>query len=224
MQLENEIKSIVLSLGADVCGIANSREFTSSPAGFSPADIFPGFRSVIVFGIALLKGLSCVPSRLVYGHFNYFLCHDTDEIALKAAKLSEERFSCTAVPLPSDSPYEYWDKASLSGRGLISMKHAAVLAGLGELGKNTLLLNPKYGNRLVLGAFLTDLDLVSDPLVHGLCIAGCRRCIDACPAHAILNGSVDQKLCRENTYHKTKKGFDTVDCNRCRQVCPSRFL
>jgi epoxyqueuosine reductase QueG len=37
------------------------------------------------------------------------------------------------------------------------MKHAAVNAGIGALGKNTLLINKKYGNRLVIGAILTTL-------------------------------------------------------------------
>lgn len=68
-----------------------------------------------------------------------------------------------AVPLPADSPYEYWDAEQMEGRGLLSMKHAAVLAGLGTLGKSTLLLNEAYGNLLTLGAILTEFDLASDP-------------------------------------------------------------
>jgi predicted O-methyltransferase YrrM len=44
--------------------------------------------------------------------------------------------------------------------------------------------------------------------------------IVSCPANAIENGTVNQKLCRTHTYGKTKRGFDTVDCNRCRTVCP----
>ena len=39
------------------------------------------------------------------------------------------------------------------------MKHTAVLCGIGALGKNTLLLNPQYGNELTIGVILTDLNL-----------------------------------------------------------------
>lgn len=54
-------------------------------------------------------------------------------------------------------------------------------------------------------------------------IPGCHKCIDSCPAQAIKDGSATQKLCRLNTYGKTARGFDTVDCNKCRTVCPMRF-
>ena len=34
--------------------------------------------------------------------------------------------------------------------------------------------------------------------------------------------SVTQKKCRQNTYGNTARGFDTVDCNKCRRECPMR--
>jgi epoxyqueuosine reductase QueG len=135
----------------------------------------------------------------------------------------EEDYQCTAVPVPCDSPYEYWDAENMEGRGLISMRHTAVAAGLGAIGKSSLLLNPRYGNMLTLGALLTDLDLPSDPVSENICKDNCRKCMDNCPVGAIENVHVNQKLCRNNTYGKTKRGFDTVDCNRCRTVCPMNY-
>ena len=44
--------------------------------------------------------------------------------------------------MPCDNPYEYWDEDKLEEKGLISMKHTAILCGIDSLGKNTLLLNP----------------------------------------------------------------------------------
>ena len=221
--MNKEIKDLFLSVGADVCGISGIERFADAPEGFSPTDIFPACKSVIVFGIALPKGLMEVPSRLVYGRFNYYLEHETDAIALHCAKLIEKDFGALAVPMPSDSPYEYWDAETLTGRGLISMKHAAVNAGLGRLGKNTLLINPEYGNQLVLGAVLTELEIEQDELCGEICISGCRKCIDGCPANAISADGINQLLCRQNTYGKTARGFDTVDCNKCRRNCPMRF-
>ena len=61
--------------------------------------------------------------------------------------------------MPCDNSYEYWDEEKLQGKGLISMKHTAVLCGIGALGKNTLLLNPQHGNELTIGVILTDLNL-----------------------------------------------------------------
>jgi len=123
-----------------VCGVANIDRFSEAPAGFHPKDIFSTCQSVIVIGIALPKGLTKVEPRLIYGHFNYGTCPEVDWIALRTAKEIEKLSGWFAVPLPSDGPYEFWDAEKLEGRGLLSMKHAAVLAGLGTLGKNTLLL------------------------------------------------------------------------------------
>lgn len=39
----------------------------------------------------------------------------------------------------------------------------------------------------------------------------------------IQEGSVVQKLCRNNAYGKTKRGFDIVECNKFRKVCPMRY-
>lgn len=221
--IENKIKDILLSRGADICGIASIDRFVDAPAGFSPRDVFSDCRSVIAFGVSMPKGLTKVSSRLIYGHFNEGVCRTVDEIAFHSAKMIEQDHGRIALPLPCDGPYEYWEEANSLGKGLISMKHAAVLCGIGGIGKNTLLLNPQYGNLLTVGAILTDLDLESDVGCDNICIDGCTKCLDACPVNAIENGTVNQQRCRANAYGKTARGFDTVDCNLCRVVCPMRF-
>ena len=221
--MKDQIKENIVSLGTDVCGVANIDRFSEAPAGFHPRDLFPGCKSVIVFGIALPKGLATVEPRLIYGHFNYGTCPEVDWVALRASKEIERRFGGYAVPLPSDGPYEYWDTEKLEGRGLVSMKHAAVLAGLGALGKSTLLLNEKYGNMLTLGAVLTDLDLPSDPMAERICIESCSLCIQNCPSQALDGRRANQTKCRPNTYGTNARGFNTVNCNKCRSSCPMRF-
>lgn len=221
--MKNQIKEFILGLGADVCGVANVDRFSEAPAGFHPQDIFAQCRSVVVFGIALPKGLTKIDPRLIYGHFNYGSCPEVDWIAFKTAKEIERLEGGYAVPLPSDGPYEYWDVEHLEGRGLLSMKHAAVLAGLGALGKNTLLLNERYGNLLTLGAVLTELDLASDSLAESICRDACDICIKSCPSQALDGHGANQSRCRPNTYGTNARGFNTVNCNQCRVVCPMRF-
>ena len=103
------------------------------------------------------------------------------------------------------------------------MKHAAVQAGFGALGKNSLLLNSRYGNLLTVGAILTDMKIESDPLAESICIKGCDLCIRNCPVQALDGIGANQKSCRPNAYGKTERGFGTVECNKCRTVCPRRF-
>lgn len=224
MNNNEKVKEIVLSLGADVCGIAGIGHFSSAPKGFSPIDIYEGCKSVICFGIALPKGIFDVNPRLIYSHFNETVaCQKVDEIAFYAAKKIEKEFGCDAIPMPADAPNEYWNASTLTAKGLISMKHTAVVCGIGQLGKNTLLLNPEFGNRLTLGAVFTDYEFESDEPCENICIEGCKKCMEACPVQAIHDGHVEQKLCRTNSFHKTARGFDTVDCNCCRRVCPMRY-
>lgn len=59
-------------------------------------------------------------------------------------------------------------------------------------------------------------DILSDPI----CIEGCSLCIKNCPVQALDGTTAVQKKCRMNSYGKTDRGFDTVDCNKCRKVCP----
>lgn len=217
--MENSIKQFVLKAGADVCGIADAGRFACAPQGFHPRDIFKDCRSVVVFGKALPKGLSSVSPRIIYNHMTEINLKELDRIALNAA-LEIESMGGTAAPLPSDTPYDYWESGTLTGKGVISMRHAAVLAGLGSMGKNTLVINETYGNLLNFGAVLTDLELRPDELSGELCIEGCSRCIDACPQHALDGVTANQKLCRPFAYGANDRGFGVVNCNRCRLACP----
>ncbi len=128
----------------------------------------------------------------------------------------------TAVPIPSE-PYEHWDEEKQEGRGLMSLKHIGYLAGLGVLGRNTLLTNDQYGNLITLGAVLVDIPLQEDPIAeYSFCGDGCEICLNNCPAGALEGITVNQKKCREGSQLVTKKGYFLYTCNLCRESCPSR--
>jgi len=217
-----EIKKIFMRLGCDICGVANVDRFDDAPKGFHPRDIYDECKSVIVFAKAIPIGITKVDPRIIYQHYNNIGPMILDRIAYEAALEIEKNYGC-AVPIPSDGPYEYWDEEKSEGRGLLSMKHAAVKAGIGTLGKNTMLLNSQFGSMLNIGAVLTNLDLPSDPLAEEVCIKNCRKCLDSCPAGALDGRHVNQSLCRRNTYGKNARGFDVVNCNQCRIVCPMAY-
>ena len=161
--MENAIREFALAAGVELCGIAAIDRFADAPQGFHPRDVYADCRSVVVLGKVLPAGLSQVSPRIIYNHALDVNIAELDRIALQTA-LEIERMGGVAVSLPSDTPYEYWDSGAMTGKGLISMRHAAVRAGLGSLGKNTLLINRDYGNMLNLGAVLTNLALRSDQI------------------------------------------------------------
>lgn len=221
--MKEKIKEIFINLGAEVCGVANADLFVDAPKGFHPRDIYSECKSVIVFAKKIPKGLAHVSPRIIYQHFNGISPVELDRIAYLASNEIEKKYDAIAVPVPADGPYDYWDAENLEGRGMISMKHAAVLAGIGTLGKSTLLINSQYGNMLSVGAILTNLDLPSDAPAESICIKGCRFCVDNCPVNAINEQGVNQKLCRNNAYGTNGRGFDIVKCNKCRTICPMKF-
>ncbi|MBP7497108.1 MAG: tRNA epoxyqueuosine(34) reductase QueG [Bacteroidales bacterium] len=74
----------------------------------------------------------------------------------------------------------------------------AVRCGLGNIGKNSLLVHPLYGSFILMGGMLTDLILEPDsPFTKDLC-GDCQNCIKSCPAKAIdAEGShtIDARKC-----------------------------
>jgi epoxyqueuosine reductase len=108
-------------------------------------------------------------------------------------------------------------------------------SGLGWLGKNSLLLNPKMGSFFFLAELIIDLEVMPDPpMVKDYC-GTCTRCIDACPTDAIVQaGVVDGSRCISYLTIELKEAIpnefkgNTADwifgCDICQDVCPwNRF-
>ncbi len=78
---------------------------------------------------------------------------------------------------------------------LLPQKQMAQLAGLGALGKSSLIVNPKYGPWIRLQSVLTDAELVPDePFMEDLC-GDCDECIRSCPVDALTPYVVDPDRC-----------------------------
>ena len=69
---------------------------------------------------------------------------------------------------------------------VISHKPVAVAAGLGRMGIHRNVIHPKFGNFILLGTVVTDLDLpaYSERLDYNPCLE-CKLCVAACPTGAI---------------------------------------
>lgn len=214
------VKDTALKLGALLCNIASADSFTEAPEGYRPRDVLPSCRSVIVlarrFNPTTLNANSTSPYTVVRNDLSAAMNHLAVELADIITAEGRE-----AVPIGSIGPDDY-DAGSGRMRGTISLKHAAELAGMGKIGKNTLLVNDRYGNMIWLSAVLTSAELEADPLAaYEPCIPGCRLCIDNCPVHALDGDMLDQKACAAHAFGAKNGGDWKIHCYTCRKICPN---
>jgi epoxyqueuosine reductase len=219
MITSNRVKKLAAKAGADLCGVAPASRFSDAPEGFKPADIWTGARSVVVVAKRMPEGALLAPGPVPY-KFAYDTTLTAVFLLMRDLALRLQDKGVAAVPVPSE-PYEYWDEENREGRGILSLKHAGMLAGLGVMGTNTLLTNDRFGNRITLGALLLGAELTGDPpAAYDLGCETCSACVTSCPSGAIGHIGVVQKKCRAFASTVTPKGYSLETCRTCRTVCP----
>jgi epoxyqueuosine reductase len=127
----------------------------------------------------------------------------------------------------------------ISGRAFVDsapvLEHAwAQRAGIGWVGKNSLLLNRKMGSFFFLAELIVDVELEYDSPIPDYC-GTCTACMDACPTQAITEPFVvDGSKCisyytielRDEIPQEAKGKFENwiFGCDICQDVCPwNRF-
>lgn len=186
MSLTQEVRQLLLDCDIDYVGIAPVERFVNAPAGHRPGDILPGAESVISIGIRMSRGplltqrIALANKKLrhiafsyrwfAYGLENmYFL----DRAAFLVAKLLEKENEI-AVPIATSGIEGEYNGELM---GLFSNRHAAVAAGLGEMGWNGLCLTPDNGPRQRFVSVITTAKLAPDPMYQGPKLCDLKRCI-----------------------------------------------
>jgi len=243
------------SLGFDLCGVvrvekfpeldrmpewlargyAGEMKYLADPRRCDPQTVIPGIRSAIVglLNYNTAQPLSIDPGPLgedgkPSGWISRYAWGDDyhDVLRERLDALTESLHKRFTGP---------FDARTYVDTGPIQERVLAKYAGLGWLGKNTLLLNQILGSFFFLGVILTTLDL--EPTLGAnelpppdLC-GTCRRCLDACPTQAFvepyimdarkcisyltieLHGSIPEEF-------REPMGNHVFGCDICQDVCP----
>jgi epoxyqueuosine reductase len=195
-----DLKTFFQEAGIDVFTVVGVEDLPDADR----ADIvqfFPPARSVIVFGKEVPVPVYRMPSKeKTRGMLR--IAEWLDDSAVRLARLLiSENVPAVSVPL-------YLPVRIARGRvqGFVRLKHAASAGRLGSIGKNTVLLTPRFGPRLLLSGVVTARPLAdygpgdragmeASPEGSLLC-TGCERCIRVCPGGAIGPDGVDAFRCR----------------------------
>ena len=244
-ELTNQLKRRAKELGFSLCGVcpavappgadrldewlaagyagqmhylANRRDAYSDPNR-----VLDGVRSVVMLAMNYRTAEPAKPqagqgrvSRYAWGEADY---HDL--IRERLDRLAE--LFCELVP-------EARVRGVVDTAPLLEREFAQ-LAGMGWIGKNTLLLNRDAGSWFFLAALLTDIELVYDPAHETDHCGTCRACLDACPTDAFPQPYVlDASRCisyltielRDAIPSELRAGMGDwlFGCDVCQEVCP----
>jgi epoxyqueuosine reductase len=198
--LTKKVKNLASTYNIDFVGIAAAESLNNEAVYHRPQDFLPTAKTVISLGVKLALGTQLINRRahrehrdLIYAHlwhgFGLPSMHYCDRAALFITRMLEAEGNI-AVPVMSASTYDV--RTSLTE---FLYHHAAVAAGLGELGWDDMVVTPEVGSRLRLTAIITDAKLDISPMYSGpkLCdVEKCKKsnkgvpvCTSYCPTQAI---------------------------------------
>lgn len=212
-----KVKEILFSLGADLAGIASIDRFSDAPKGYHPLDVMPSCKSVISFGCRFPVGALLCENPTVYTRIRNSITPKMDAIALDFC-IEMEKHQIVCVPIPTNE--SEWDSNTGRWRSILSQKHAAQAAGLGTIGRHSLLITPEFGSMVWLGAVLCEEELEPDAMKESIC-NNCNLCVEVCPVNALEAPEIKQQTCWDYAFGDDKeKQKWRIACHKCRDICP----
>ncbi len=219
------LQDFISRLDVEAVGIASLADWKETRLEETALKLLPQARSVVVFameisreildlaspgkvmGVAALSDLLKGDADFLYGR----LTKASYDIAKASRKLRLRALPLPATGCPLDTRFL---------EAVFSYKHAAEAAGLGRIGRHSLLITPAFGSRVRLSCCLTE--AVLEPTQGSMAeeCGSCRICIDNCPAGALAgpqageNYAINKFAC---SCFRTASGA----CAECLRLCPA---
>lgn len=243
MTISEQIKEFAYSLGFDACGICRAEEVTGTEQQMfnnwiensynanmtymaanqekrlNPTLLTDGVKSVISVALNYYPEEKQPVSHPQFAYYAYGKDYH-DVVKLKLQQL----LALIQTIDPTMAGRAFVDTAPILER------YWAVKAGLGFIGKNSMLITPKKGSYFFLGELMVNKELDYDTPLNLSC-GNCTRCIEACPTKAIVAPMViDANKCISYQTIENKGSIASeivpkmsnrfYGCDICQQICP----
>lgn len=206
-----KIKEHAVEFGADVVGITSMDRFEGAPKHMDLRYAMPEAKSLIVMGFRIMRGsLRGVEEGTFFTNYSAmgygFINDDILPLTSRALARVIENEGYEATPIgyqfnwgainnidgtprksANGKPWSRPVREGLPAPDIyVSVRIAAYLAGLGEIGYSKVFINPIYGPRVRYGMVMTELELEPDPVMKpGTLCNRCMACVKQCPGGAI---------------------------------------
>ena len=243
MLSHNAIKTLATEAGFDLCGIARATRFEQNEQAYNRW-LDNGYDSSLEYMRRNCDKRFDV-CQLVEKATSVVVCAVSYKSAISGGYSSDDRCKIASYACARDyhksikkmllSMLKQLQAAypSLQGRAFVDSaplfeKQYAVEAGLGWIGRQSLLLTPEYGSYVLLGELVVnqEVDKYDTPLQTTGC-GECRRCIDRCPTGAIVEPmTINTARCiscrtieSDNNAAIDLHGW-IFGCDECQNACP----
>ena len=230
--IEKIVRDNLKDCKIDLIGFAGKGRFEGIDPQHNPFSIFPEGNTVIMLGKRICRGaLRGVEEGTNFGDYALFGRNWLEDEFLSLACYDLVRVledngweACPILPNPSELGPQGVSVAE--GRPAPNVypdfDYAAVACGLGEIGRNGLLLTPEFGSRQRFHMIITDAKIESSPLFEGHICDACGKCAESCPLGAInIDDTVEVDVCGK------KMQIASIDydlCKTCRNgACVNRL-
>ncbi len=223
------VQDFLANADVDMVGAASLYDLKGSKLEETALHLLPKTHSIVVFAMEIYTEIldHARPGGRTMGlaSLNDLLDRNADflsgrltKAAYDVAKVSR-RNGLTALPLPAAG-------CPLDTRFLeavFSYKHAGQAAGLGHIGRSSLLITPDFGPRVRLSCCLTEALLKPEKVTIASVCEGCDICINNCPSNALTQPQAGEPYVI-NKFACASFRNASGGCSECMRVCPAGRL